>query len=113
MSLSVGVDVAKNVNIYIQVLLSVFSSLHACNLQTCQLTPIKSVTHAFDITHTLTHINNSFTRTPPNLAARLKKSIMYTNLLTDASPCNRSTPCDVTGDVYMRTCGQMSWPLQV
>ena len=41
---------------------------------------------------------------------------MYTILLTDASPCNRSTPCDVTDDVYMRTCGQMtdmSWPVQV
>ena len=51
--------------------------------QTCQPTPIKSVTHAFDITHTLTHIHNSFTRIPPNLAARLKKSIMFVNLLTD------------------------------
>ena len=84
--------------------------------QTCQLTPIKSVTHAFDITHTLTRIHNSFTRIPPNLAARLKKSIVYTNLLTGASPCNRSTPCDITGDVYMRTCGQMTdmtWPVQV
>ena len=74
------------------------------DLQTCQLTPIKSVTHAFDITHTLTLIHNSFTRIPPNLAAGLKKSIMYTNLLTDASACNRSTPCDVT----VRTCGQMT-----
>ena len=54
--------------------------------QTCQLTPIKSVTHAFDITHTLTRIHNSFTRIPPNLAVGLKKSIMYTNLLTDMLP---------------------------
>ena len=54
--------------------------------QTCQLTPIKSVTHAFDVTHTLTHIHNSFTRIPQNLAARLKRSIMYTNLLTDMLP---------------------------
>ena len=54
--------------------------------QTCQLTPIWSVTHAFDITHTLTRIHNSFTRIPPNLASRLKKSIMYTNLLTDMLP---------------------------
>ena len=53
--------------------------------QTCQFTPIKSVTHAFDITHTLTRIHNSFTRIPPSLAARLKNSIMYTNLFTDAS----------------------------
>ena len=54
--------------------------------QTCQLTPIKSVTHAFDITHTLTRIHNSITRIPPNLAVGLKKSIMYTNLLTDMLP---------------------------
>ena len=40
--------------------------------ETCQLTPIRSVTHAFDITHTLTRIHNSFTRIHPNLAARLK-----------------------------------------
>ena len=78
------------------------------SFQTCQLTPFKSVTHAFDIAHTLTRIHNSFTRIPPNLAAQLKKSIMYTNLLTDASPCNRSTPCDVT----VRTCGQMTDELE-
>ena len=75
--------------------------------QTSQITPINSATHTFDITHTLTRIHNSFTRIPTNLAARLKNSIMYNNLLTDASPCNRSTPSNVKGYLYMRTCDQM------
>ena len=65
-------------------------------IQTCQLTPIKSVTHAFDITHTLTRIHNSFTRIPPNLAAGLKKSLKYTNLLTDMLPHVIDLPPPVT-----------------
>ena len=73
--------------------------------QTCQLTPIKSVTHAFwHHSHSHTHPQQFHTHTSKPSCTAQKINNVQQLAYWYASPCNRSTPCDVT----VRTCGQMT-----